>query len=46
MTKHTLQPIALMLLAVLVALPLAWVSESHPGQSPRERSGGRTDAAN
>jgi len=29
MTKHTLRPIAVLLLAVLVVLPLAWVSESY-----------------
>ena len=29
MKRNTLRPISLLLLAVLVVLPLAWVSESH-----------------
>jgi hypothetical protein len=39
MTKTTLRPISVLLLALLVVLPLAWVSESHgqatpPGSAP------------
>ena len=35
MKKHTLRPISVLLLAVLVVLPLAWVSESHAQASPQ-----------
>ena len=34
MKKHTLRSISVLLLAVLVVLPLAWVSESHAQASP------------
>ncbi|MBP1774072.1 MAG: hypothetical protein H6Q86_78 [candidate division NC10 bacterium] len=35
MKKHTLRPISVLLLAFLVVLPLAWVSESHAqGSAP------------
>ena len=35
MKKHTLRPISVLLLAVLVVLPLAWVSESHAQANPQ-----------
>ena len=35
MKKNTLRPIFVLLLAILVILPLAWVSESHAQASPQ-----------
>jgi Cu/Ag efflux protein CusF len=35
MKKNTLRPISVLLLALLVVLPLAWVSESHAQASPQ-----------
>lgn len=35
MTKHTSQGMSLLLVALLVAMPLAWVSESHAQSGPK-----------